>query len=157
MSLLHEIGILYNTSLLFSIQFNGFGYKTEINQVKDALAGGILIRYHQWLSEIPQILISKNYVVVFKLENFGYMDSVKTIIDKNKITPEQANKTFLGYVILKNDIKHIQKYCIKKIFPILKLILMKFRLKFHSVDFSHICLSDFEEFKPTVENIINLC
>ena len=92
-----------------------------------------------------EILSGKNFCVVFcfqslRLEAF---DVLPNNSDEIKI-----EDYLLGYVVIKNDRKNLEAYSRKKILPMLKKIMLRFKYAYYGSDF--IETSMFEEFEQII-------
>lgn len=78
---------------------------------------------------------SNRFTVVFKKEWIG---------DQHSLKP------FIAYVVIDNE-KNVDKYIKKRVLPLLKKILKKFKAKYNGKDFVQ-----FEDFRKSLSKILNI-
>ncbi|MCJ7649550.1 MAG: hypothetical protein MUP85_13115 [Candidatus Lokiarchaeota archaeon] len=78
---------------------------------------------------------SNRFTVVFKKEWIG---------DQHSLKP------FIAYVVIDNE-KNVDKYIKKRVLPLLKKILRKFKAKYNGKDFVQ-----FEDFRKSLSKILNI-
>ena len=100
---------------------------------------------HKLYSQEIEILSGKNYCVLF------YFQSLALELFNNHLKQSDKNEIedyLLGYVVIKNNRKNLEAYSRKKILPLLKKIMLRFKYQYYGSDF--IELSEFKEFEDII-------
>ena len=86
-----------------------------------------------------EYLQSNRYTVVFKKDE---------LLDKSTLKP------FIAYMIVDNFDKNVDKYIKRKVMPLLKKILKKFKNEYEGANFTS--LSQFENFRTCISKILGI-
>ena len=86
-----------------------------------------------------EYLQSNRYTVIFKKDE---------LLDKNTLKP------FIAYLIIDNIEKNVDKYVKRKVMPLLKRILKKFKKEYDGANFTS--LSQFENFHTCLSRILGI-
>jgi len=72
------------------------------------------------------------------------------VFKKEWIDDQHSLKPFIAYVVIDNE-KNVDKYIKKRVLPLLKKILKKFKAKYNGKDFVQ-----FEDFRKSLSKILNI-
>ena len=86
-----------------------------------------------------EYLQSNRYTVVFKKDE---------LLDKNSLKP------FIAYLIIDNVEKNVDRYVKRKVMPLLKKILKRFKKEYEGTNFTS--LSQFEGFRTCLSKILGI-
>ena len=92
-----------------------------------------------------EILSGKNFCVLICFQTLK-LEALE-VLPENPDT-DKIEDYLLGYIVIKNDKKNLEAYSRKKILPLLKKIMLRFKYQYYGSDFSE--LSAFIEFKPII-------
>jgi len=142
---LEEMGVIHQGKLLLVVKS-----KEIINSPFDRSLIGCFFTAiqdfnHKLYSQEIEILSGKNYCVLF------YFQSLALELFNNSLTQSDNAKLedyLLGYVVIKNNRKNLEAYSRKKILPLLKKIMLRFKYQYYGSDF--IELSEFKEFEDII-------
>ena len=89
-----------------------------------------------------ETLSGKNFCVIFCFQTLALE------LFQNPLKLDEIEDYLLGYVVTKNNRKNLEAYSRKKILPLLKKIMLRFKYQYYGSDYSE--LSVFTEFKPII-------
>ena len=92
-----------------------------------------------------EILSGKNFCVLFCFQPLK-LEALEIL--PNDSDNSKVEDYLLGYIVIKNDRKNLEAYSRKKILPLLKKIMLRFKYQYYGSDYSE--LSVFTEFKPII-------
>jgi hypothetical protein len=74
-----------------------------------------------------------------------------TVVFRKDWIPDQKSlKPFIAYLVIDNE-KNVDKYIKKRVLPLLKKIIKKFKAKYNEKDFTQ-----FEDFRKSLSKILNI-
>ena len=142
---LEEIGVIHQGKLLLAIKSNEIFSSPFDRSLIGCFFTAIQDFNHKMYSQEIEILSGKNYCVVF------YFQSLALELFNNLIKQSDKNEIedyLLGYVVIKNTRKNLESYSRKKILPLLKKIMLRFKYQYYGSNFVEI--SEFKDFEEII-------
>ena len=142
---LEEMGVIHQGKLLLVVKSNEIVNSPFDRSLIGCFFTAIQDFNHKLYSQEIEILSGKNYCVLF------YFQSLALELFNNSLTQSDNAKLedyLLGYVVIKNNRKNLEAYSRKKILPLLKKIMLRFKYQYYGSDF--IELSAFKEFEEII-------